>query len=142
MKAIVQGVILAGAILSRAHAATLTLVERATTDAISVHAGKAADNTGDILTFNNDIYDADNMMKMGTDQGYCVRIVPGHAYECHWTLFMAHGQIVVEGPFYNSEDSTLAVIGGTGDYATARGEMTLHARDSRGSAYDFIYSLK
>ena len=91
MKAILRNTFLAWTLISTAHAATLTLVERATTDAISVHAGKTADNTGDILTFNNDVYDADNMMKMGTDQGYCVRIVPSHAYECHWTLFMAHG---------------------------------------------------
>ena len=125
-----------------ARATTLTLVERATTDAISVHAGKAADNTGDILTFNNDIYDADNMMKMGTDNGYCVRIIPGKAFECHWTLFLAHGQIVVEGPFYDSGDSTLAVIGGTGDYSGAKGEMGLHARDAKGSAFDFKYELK
>jgi allene oxide cyclase len=36
----------------------------------------------------------------------------------------------------------LAVTGGTGDYGGAKGEMKLHARDAKGSEYDFIYNLK
>jgi hypothetical protein len=33
------------------------------------------------------------------------------------------------------------VTGGTGKYADARGQMTLHARDAKGSEYDFRFSL-
>lgn len=117
------------------------LVEHATTDA-TAHIGKDADNRGDVLTFANDVYDAANKKKVGTDQGYCIRIVVGQSFECIWTLMLDGGQITVEGPFLDAGDSTMAVTGGTGKYTTARGEMKLHARDAKGSEYDFIYSLK
>lgn len=116
-------------------------VEHATTDA-TAHIGKDADNRGDVLTFANDVYDAANKRKVGTDQGYCVRVVVGRAFECIWTTTLAGGQITVEGPFLDAGDSILAVTGGTGQYATARGEMKLHARDAKGSEYDFLFSLK
>jgi allene oxide cyclase len=51
------------------------------------------------------------------------------------------GQISVEGPYYDSRDSVMSVIGGTGEFDKARGEMKLHARDEKGSAYDFAFSL-
>ena len=121
---------------------TFTLVERATDDATSVHAGKNTDNVGDILTFANEMYDAANKEKVGTDQGYCVRLIVGKYYECHWTLSLPQGQIVVEGPFLDSGDSVMAVLGGTGAFRTARGQMKLHSRDSKGSAYDFLYELE
>ncbi len=125
-----------------AFAATLQFVERATTDTVSVHAGKAADNIGDILTFTNDVFDAANTKKLGYDQGYCVRLTVGKAYECHWSLLLADGQITVDGPFLDAGDSTLAVTGGTGAYSGASGEMALHARDAKGTAFDFTYRLK
>jgi len=123
-------------------ASTFTVVERAVTDAISVHGGAGADNVGDILTFVNEIYDAADKEKVGSDRGYCVRVVVGKAFECHWTLILAEGQITVDGPFLDSGDSVLAVTGGTGAYGAARGEMLLHARDAKGSAFDFTYKLK
>ena len=119
----------------------LHFVEHATSDA-TAHVGKDADNRGDVLTFANDVYDAANKLKVGTDQGYCIRIVVGKSFECIWTLSLAGGQITVEGPFLDAGDSTLAVTGGTGKYAAARGEMKLHSRDAKGSEYDFIYSLR
>lgn len=119
----------------------MNFVEHATSDA-TAHVGKDADNRGDVLTFANDVYDAANKMKVGTDQGYCVRIVVGKSFECIWTLTLAGGQITVEGPFLDAGDSTMAVTGGTGKYATVRGEMKLHSRDAKGSEYDFVYMLR
>ena len=121
---------------------SFTVVERATSDAVSVHGGSAADNVGDILTFANEVFDAANKTKLGSDQGYCVRLVVGKAFECHWTLTLAKGQITVDGPFLDAGDSMMAVTGGAGAYSGARGEMRLHARDAKGSAYDFTYRLK
>ena len=129
-------------VAGRADAATLKLVERASGNATHVHGGTAADNVGDILTFSNPVYDAGNTVKLGFDQGYCVRLVVGQSYECHWTLSLAQGQIAVDGPFLDAGDSTLAVTGGTGAYSGARGEMKLHARDAKGSTYDYTYTLK
>jgi hypothetical protein len=118
----------------------LVLVERASTDAVT-DTGAQGDSAGDILTFSNEVYDKANKQSVGQDSGWCVRTVVGKAWECFWTLALKDGQITVEGPFYDSGDSVLAVTGGTGAYANARGEMKLHARDAKGSEYDFVYSL-
>lgn len=118
----------------------LVVVERALTDT-TVDLGAKGDSVGDLLTFANPIYDATNRTKLGSDQGYCVRVVVGKSWECFWTLILATGQITVEGPFYDSGDSTLAVTGGTGKYAGAKGALKLHARDAKATSYDFTYDL-
>ena len=123
-------------------AATLQVGERAETDATHVRGGNAPDNVGDMLTFTNPIFDAANDGKVGSDQGFCVRLIVGKAYECHLTLLLGTGDIVVDGPFYDNADSMMAVIGGTGAYAGARGEMKLHARDARGTAFDFVFDFE
>ena len=127
-------------IATPALAEQLTVVEHATTDA-TASVGKAKDNAGDILTFANPIFDAANKKQIGSDNGFCIRTVVGKAYECIWTLKLADGQITSEGPFHDTGDTTLAVTGGTGKYSGAKGEMLLHARDAKGSAYDFKYTL-
>ena len=119
----------------------LAVVERAMTDTL-VDLGAKGDSVGDLLTFANPVYDAANKTQLGTDQGYCVRVVVGKSWECFWTLILAGGEITVEGPFYDSGDSTMVVTGGTGKYAGAKGAMKLHARDAKGTAYDFIYDLQ
>ena len=77
------------------------------------------------------MFDAANAQKVGTDQGYCLRVVAGASYECTWTTFLPGGQIVVAGPFYDAKDSTLAITGGTGRYRNARGTMDLHVARGR-----------
>jgi hypothetical protein len=123
-----------------AETTTLKLVEHATTDAVT-DLGDKGDSAGDLLTFANQIYDEANAKELGYDNGWCIRTVPGKAWECFWTLSLADGQVTVEGPFLDSGDSVLAVTGGTGKYAGVRGEMKLHARDEKGSEYDFVYDL-
>lgn len=119
---------------------TLALVERAASDMVT-DTGAEGDSAGDVLTFANEIYDDADKMMVGTDNGWCIRTVVGKAWECTFTVTLDGGQISVEGPFYDNGDSMMSVIGGTGDYATARGEMKLHARDAQGSAYDFVFTL-
>jgi allene oxide cyclase len=118
----------------------LQLVERALTDT-TIDLGAKGDSVGDLLTIANPIYDAANKTKLGSDQGYCVRVVVGKSWECFWTLLLAEGQITVEGPFFDTGDSVMVVTGGTGKYAGARGDMKLHARDAKSTAYDFLYEL-
>ncbi len=118
----------------------LNLVEHASSDTV-IDTGDKGDSAGDLLTFANDIYDEADANKVGTDNGFCIRVVAGKSWECFWTLTLADGQITVEGPFLDAGDSVLAVTGGTGKYAVARGEMALHARNAEGTAYDFKYSL-
>ena len=117
---------------------TIHIVERATTDAVTNGSG---DSAGNILTFANDVFDSANANKVGSDQGSCVRIVVGKSWECTWTTFLPAGQITVEGPFYDSSDSTLAVTGGTGKYRNVRGSMDLKFRNPAGTEFDFIFHL-
>ena len=112
---------------------TLTLVERATSDAVA-DTGAKDDSAGDILTFANELYDQDN--------GYCFRTVAGKAWECAWTNMLEGGQVNVAGTFIDGQDSVLAIVGGTGLYHNAHGEMKLHARDAKGSEYDFTFTLR
>jgi hypothetical protein len=119
----------------------LQVVEHADTDAVT-DTGAKGDSAGDILTFANPVLDKANAKKVGTNQGYCVRTVAGKSWECWWTLFLAGGQITVQGPFYDKGDSVLAITSGTGKYSAARGQMKLHARNEKGSEYDFVYELE
>jgi hypothetical protein len=141
---------LAGALLSATPASAieivvgtpdrLTVVEHASSDA-TASIGKAKDNRGDILTFANPVFDAADRKQLGADNGFCIRTVAGAAYECIWTLLLRDGQITTEGPFHDAGDTTLAVTGGTGKYLGVKGQMLLHARDAKGTAYDFKYTL-
>jgi allene oxide cyclase len=115
----------------------IQVVEHATTDAVTNPPG-GADAVGNILTFANDVFDKSNKTKVGHDQGYCVRLIVGESWECVWTTFLDRGQITVEGPFYDTKDSVLAITGGTGAYARIRGSMELKARPG-GTEYDFIF---
>ena len=122
------------------HGHAIHVIEHATTDSISNQGGGAGDAVGNILTFSNDVFDASNSTKVGSDQGYCVRLIVGESWECNYTTLLAHGQITVEGPFYDTRDSVLAVTGGTGAYANVRGSLELRSR-SGGTEYDFIFHL-
>ncbi len=117
-----------------------TVVEHAVSDT-TTDTGAKGDSVGDILTFANPVFDAANKKQVGSDNGYCMRTKVGAAYECNWTVTLAGGSLAVEGPFYDSADSELAIIGGTGKWATARGQLKLHARDAAGSSYDFGYTV-
>ena len=121
------------------HGKAITVVEHATSDT-TTDTGATGDSVGDVLTFANDLFDAANAQKVGTDQGYCLRVVAGASYECTWTSFLPGGQIVVSGPFYDAKDSTLAITGGTGRYRNARGTMDLHSR-AGGTEYAFVYHV-
>src|SRR5690348_4357162 len=105
---------------------TISVIEHPITDA-TTDLGKKGDSVGDILTFANPIFDSRDANKVATDQGYCIRVKAGVSYECTWTNFLAGGQIVVQGPYFDSRPSDLAITGGTGRYAAARGWMRLEA---------------
>jgi allene oxide cyclase len=116
----------------------IVVVERATTDT-PIDNGDPGDSLGDLLAFGNEVFDKTNTMKVGDDQGSCVRTKVGVSFECMWTTFLPGGQIVVEGPFFDTADSTLAITGGTGKYRHARGTMDLHAIDA--STFRFTFHV-
>ena len=116
---------------SRAHAAgaTVHVVEHANTDK-EIPTGGGKDVKGNILTFNNPVFDAANKRQVGHDEGFCTRIAPKQGiWECMWTTFLHGGQITVQGPFYDTRNSTLSITGGTGAYKSNRGEMVLKSRN-------------
>lgn len=120
---------------------TITVVEHANTDTEVPLAPGGKDEKGDILTFNNPIYNAADKRRVGHDEGFCTRLSPKQGiWECLWTTFLKAGQITVQGPFYDTRNSTLSITGGTGAYKDDRGQMTLKSRDG-GKKYDFVFQL-
>lgn len=116
----------------------LTVVERAETDVV-IDNGDPGDSIGDLLAFGNPVFDATNTTRIGDDQGSCVRTVVGKAWECSWTLILADGSIAVQGPFYDTADSDMAITGGTGAYRGASGQMHLRAIDA--TSFEFRYEI-
>ena len=118
---------------------SIHVIEHATSDAVTN--GSATDAAGNVLTFANDVFDSADKSKVGSDQGYCVRIVVGKTWECNWTTFLPDGQITVEGPFSDTGDTVVAVTGGTGAYRNSRGSMQLHYHNPAGTEFDFGFEL-
>jgi hypothetical protein len=126
----------------RAHATgkTVHVIEHAITDTEVPGVG-GADVKGNILTFNNPVFDTANKKQVGHDEGFCTRLqVKLGIWECLWTTFLKGGQITVQGPYYDTRNSVLSITGGTGIYAGARGQMQLKSRNG-GKEYDFIFQL-
>lgn len=118
----------------------IVVIERATTDVVT-DTGSEGDSVGDILTFANEVFDENNEDVVGTNQGYCLRVVAGVSWECTWTLFLPDGQITVQGPFFDAGPSTLAITGGTGAFANAGGTMDLTFNNDAGTEFVFTYNL-
>ncbi len=143
--ALSAGAIAAGTSAARsthAHAASATVhvIEHAITDT-EIPTGGGKDVKGNILTFNNPVYNVANTKQVGHDEGFCTRIAPTQGiWECLWTTFLKAGQITVQGPYYDTRNSVLSITGGTGAYRNSRGQMALLSRNG-GTEYDFIFKL-
>jgi hypothetical protein len=119
---------------------TIHVIEHANTDKV-IDTGAPGDTSGDLLTFHNPLFNKANTEVVGRDQGECTRIsVKAGTWECRWIAFVEGGAITVEGPFYDTHDSVLAITGGRGVYRNARGTMELKAR-AGGTQFDFIYNV-
>ncbi len=117
------------------------VIEHAVTDTTVFPGGGSEDRTGNLLTFHNQVFNPTDTTPVGRDQGSCIRINPKDgSWECSWTTFLPLGQVTVEGAYYDSRNSVLAITGGTGAYSTARGQMELNSRDG-GKEYDFIFDF-
>jgi allene oxide cyclase len=127
---------------ARAHVAgtTVHVIEHAITDT-EIPTGGGKDVKGNVLTFNNPVFNVANTKQVGHDEGFCIRVAPAQGiWECLWTTFLKAGQITVQGPYSDTRNSVLSITGGTGAYRDKRGEMTLLSRDG-GKEYDFIFHL-
>ncbi len=125
---------------AQASGTTVHVIEHAVTDTEVPGVG-GKDVKGNILTFNNPVFDTANKKQVGHDEGFCTRLdVKQGIWECLWTTFLKGGQITVQGPFYDTRNSTLSITGGTGAYRDARGQMKLKSLNG-GKKYDFIFQL-
>ena len=114
---------------------TVHVIEHAITDTENPGVG-GKDVKGNVLTFNNPVFNVANTKQVGHDEGFCIRVAPAQGiWECLWTTFLKAGQITVQGPYYDTRNSVLSITGGTGAYRDSRGEMTLLSRDG-GKEYD------
>jgi allene oxide cyclase len=125
---------------ARAASRTVHVIEHAVTDTEAPGVG-GKDVKGNILTFNNPVFNTANKTQVGHDEGFCTRLqVKLGIWECLWTTFLKGGQITVQGPFYDTRSSVMSITGGTGIYEGARGQMKLVSRNG-GKEYDFIFHL-
>lgn len=63
---------------------------------------------------------------IGTNAGFCIATDPSNAFfECTWTLMWDGGRhsLTVAGQENGAGESWVAIVGGTGDFAGASGEM-------------------
>ena len=118
----------------------ITVIEQATNNSF-VDNNEEGDSVGDLLIFENSIYDAGYKNVIGYDSGSCIRIAVGEAWECTWTTSFEDGEIMVQGSFYDEGDSVLAITGGTGAYIGAVGELWVHPRKDDGTEYDFEFEM-
>jgi hypothetical protein len=86
---------------------------------------------GDIILFVNPVFDRQGT-QVGTDRGVCTMYSAGES-QCDATLALPKGQIVTHGLQGAKTGFDVAVIGGTGAYAGARGTMTTRPIKEGGS---------
>jgi allene oxide cyclase len=125
----------AGEMRSNARSAVIHVIEHAP--------GPNMRMVGGVLTFANPIVDDRNAKRIGRDQGFCLDIaVPiVKSSECVWTTFLPGGQITTEGPLSDTERSFVAITGGTGKFANARGWAEEKVHNKAGTEFDVIFHL-
>ena len=109
--------------------ARLVLIEHVSNETVVDLAGEG-DSVGDMLVFSNELYDDRNVNLVGSSHGSCVRTVVGESWDCTFTTSMEQGSLVVVGLFYDEGRGAFAIVGGTGDYAGADGQMSLKASET------------
>src|SRR5712664_3803372 len=64
-----------------------------TDETLITHIGPKGDAPGDVMTFKGVITEVDGKKKVGTEQGFCIRIdVAAKSWECAFTVVLAAGQ--------------------------------------------------
>jgi hypothetical protein len=113
------GVVSGSAAVNNANsAATFTVVQTVT----SMHLPPGGVTPGSTITFTADV--TAKGRPVGTAQAACV-IVAGTSAQCQGTTITARGEIQAQGPIDIAKpSSTVAIVGGTGAYDSARGFIT------------------
>jgi hypothetical protein len=103
--------------------------------------GASGFTTGDTETFSGPVNDANEAHRVGFGQGHCVVTLPGKPFAlCNVTFAFPHGQIATQGPDYFNRPFNHAVLGGTGSFRSASGEMRV-APIENGEAWKITLKL-
>ena len=113
------GVVSGSAAVNNADSATTFTVVQTIT---SMHLPPGGISPGSTVTFTANV--TAKGRPVGTSQAACV-IVAGTSAQCQGTTITARGQIQAQGPIdIANPSSTVAIVGGTGAYKSARGFIT------------------
>jgi hypothetical protein len=91
-------------------------------------------SAGDHVVMTDGVVHADGS-PAGSMTQVCTVVVPGASlfasrFDCSGSFELDNGEIIVQGPFVPADAaSTLAVTGGTGEFAAARGQVILGTED-------------
>lgn len=100
----------------------VTIADARSSPAEVIDIGPPGDSPGDLVVFDQPLLNREGET-IGNNAGLCVRTRAGHAYQCQWTLTLEGGTLQVAGREFDQGTSMISIVGGTGRYATARGEM-------------------
>jgi hypothetical protein len=99
-------------------------------DIVSVNVGDPAAGPGDYAVFRYDVFTiGKNPTKVGDAYVNCVTQFPPAGSQCDGvTRLTGRGDFTFQGlaPQDLSEDYTIAITGGTGDFRNVRGELLIH----------------
>jgi hypothetical protein len=101
----------------------VTIADARNNPAQIINIGEPGDSPGDILVFDQPLLD-EELKRIGNNSGTCIRTRAGHSFQCQWTLSFDNGTIQVAGREFDHGASAISIVGGSGEYAGIRGEMT------------------
>jgi hypothetical protein len=92
-----------------------------------VDVAPSGESIGDEDVIRADLVNPQTNAPLGFTQDFCVEVVVQPlALECYGTMHLADGVVNIAGSFFgNTDDNTWGVTGGTGEYQTVHGYMTL-----------------
>jgi allene oxide cyclase len=124
---------------------TLHVIEHVLAEpTIHVGAKGETDSMGDLNVFANPVFDSTNTRQVGTLQGSCVRVIVGKSWECSFALVLGAYRLVLEGPYDDTGANVMAITGGTGRFAGAKGQLNPHLREPKAGvppASDLIFTI-
>jgi hypothetical protein len=97
-----------------------------------VDTGAPGVSPGDMVVVRDGVLRPDNS-PAGTLNQVCILVKPGgnpftSQYECSGSIALADGTLTMQGPFDPTQDEQVAALtGGTGAFATARGEIAIRS---------------
>ena len=114
------------------HAKTISLVQADTTlQPTFVDTGKPGPSAGDLAVIHDRV--RRNGSPAGSYNQVCTLTSLGSSpftseFECVGSITLKDGTLTMAGPFVPAKaEQTAAITGGTGEYRTARGEVTIRA---------------